>query len=67
MPIKYFYKDRRGDGNGEKCLADFEDWKRLRNVDFTPDFAFCFYMIEEWGIVPTPLSVFYDNNLEEKK
>ena len=60
MPIKYFYKDHTKAPIGN--LEHFEDWVTLKDPDYTPDLAYCFYLIHEWKCAPTPMTAFFDNN-----
>lgn len=55
MPLKYFYSDfATSDRPG--VLNKFEDWRDLDNPDYSPDFAFCFYLIEVYGVILFPVS-----------
>lgn len=55
MPLKFFYSDfKTSDRPG--VLEKFEDWRDLDNPDHSPDFAFCFYMMEVYGVILFPVS-----------
>ena len=59
LPLKYFYKDyATNPDRPQGVLQKFEDWLQLEDIDFSPDYAFCFYWAVEKRIVMWPISGF---------
>jgi aspartate/methionine/tyrosine aminotransferase len=66
MPIKYFYADY-ATNDSKDTLKSFDAWLDLENPDFSPDFAFCYYLADKFGVVFYPLSGMTDKLLEKPK
>ena len=56
MPRKYLFGGVVPDSE-----KDVDDYRKLKKVTVSPDFAFAQYLIEEFKVAALPLSPFYNN------
>lgn len=64
---KYFYKDLTTNEHGGKQLESAEDWKKLENIDYTLDAAYCHYLASEFNCIFLPASAFFSTHLDPPK
>lgn len=68
MPIKYFYRDERKRNqmkDKDAVLEKFDDWVKIDDPDYSPDFAYCYYLAETTRIFLFPVSGFFDTMFDE--
>lgn len=57
LPLSYFYSDFKPE-LAAATLSSYEAWKSLEGAERTPDFAFCLYLADKYGLALWPVSGF---------
>ena len=67
MPIRYFFSDFETNTTRTQKLTSYEDWRKIVDPDFSPDYAYCNYLANEKNIVCFPISGFFDTAFKKPK